>query len=139
MECRWKVHRHLQYRRLHLLSLSVVPESLFFASWCCILFAIFCFAFAQIQYLSTWSSKTIMNDAYDLLLWSRSSYFSYFAVCLLSSATISFIMTWESTLIKRSYCGMFTFGCDKGIIFVSLFNGFFGASNVPHVPCLSSV
>lgn len=80
------------------------------------------FCFAGRQYLSTWCSKTIINDGYDLLLWSRSSYFSHCAVFVCWAALLSalWIMSWEPTLIKSNYSRMFNFGCDKGL-YVSTF------------------
>lgn len=107
--------------------------------WCCIWFVILCFAFTHWQYLSTWSSKTAMSDAYDLLLWSRSSFFSFFimSVCWATLISALLITVLEWTLIKESYCYMFTFACNKRTRFKkpNLSNGFFGATNLPQVTC----
>lgn len=131
-----ELFRDISYRWLDLL--SAVLENLIIAFWCCIWFAILCFAFTHWLYLSTWSSKTAMSDAYDLLLWSRSSFFSFFIMSVCWATLSAFlIMALERTLIKENYCDMFTFGYDKRIRFKkpNLSNGFFGATNLPQVTC----
>lgn len=130
-----ELFRDIFYRWLDLF--SAVLENLIIVFWCCIWFVILCFAFTHWQYLSTWSSKTAMSDSYDLLLWSRSSFFSFFimSVCWATLISALLITVLEWTLIKESYCDMLTFAYNKRIRFKkpNLSNGSFGATNLPQV------